>query len=190
MAKRRAPRRGQSLVEFAIVLPLLLVLFGGAVQYGVVFAAKNSLTQVARDTARWAATQTVNPCNSAAAAAPAEPLTHADQVATASSLIGYTSGTWASGPSGNFTAYANNTPLPASPPNTEGVEVVWSYSSGACPTSDNTTAAFVTIRLTHAVPLFIPGLQYLPSFGTCDGTGCHVSVSATSMFRMEPPTNP
>jgi hypothetical protein len=181
--------RGQSLVEFALVMPLLLVLMGGAVQLGVIFAAKNSLTQVARDTARWAAAQTIDPCSSAATPAPVvpQPMTQANAIASDSSLIGYSTGMWNAG---NFTVYADSTsttPLPATPPNGEGVEVVWSYAAGTCPPSDNSTAAFVTVRLTHTIPVLLAGLQYLPGLGTCDASGCHIAISATSMFRMEPP---
>jgi len=182
---RRSPT-GQSLVEFAIVVPILLVLIGGAVQFGVIFAARNGLTQIARDTARWAATQINSPCDSAATAtAPAvpQPLTKADSIATDSSLLGYTSGTWNST---NF-SFADNTPLPASPPNGEGVEVVWSHGTDPCPPLSNSTTAYVTVRVTHTVPVLLPGLQYLPGLGTCDGAGCHIALSATSMFRMEPP---
>ncbi|MGZ6299025.1 MAG: TadE/TadG family type IV pilus assembly protein, partial [Candidatus Limnocylindria bacterium] len=50
-------KRGQSLVEFALILPILLMLVGGIIQYGVVFATKHSLIQVGRDAGRWAATQ-------------------------------------------------------------------------------------------------------------------------------------
>jgi TadE-like protein len=187
----RPHARGQSLVEFAIVLPVLLVLVGGAVQFGVIFAAKNGLTQVTRDIARWAATQTYDPCNSAATATPPQPLTQADSIASVSSLIGYSSGAWNSG---NFRAYPGRSALPLSqalpsPPtdlNGDSVEVVWSYATGACPPSDNSTAAFVTVRVTHKVPLLLAGLQYMPGLGTCD-PDCHIALSSTSTFRMEPP---
>jgi Flp pilus assembly protein TadG len=187
-AGRRPPRRhrrkaGQSLVEFALVVPVLLLMIGGVVQLGVIFAAKNSLVQAARDTARWAATQTYLPCSNAAIAAPPQPLTQADTTATRTGLIGYSSGMW---DSAAFTAYADNVPLPATAPNQEGVEVVWSYASGTCPTTDNTVVAYVTVRLTHTIPLFLPGL-WLIAGGTCDGAGCHMPIDATSMFRMEPP---
>ena len=185
----RSSARGQSLVEFALILPILLLLFGGAVQYGFVFTAKNSLTQIARDTARWAATQDqYSPCSSAKDATPPQPVTEADAVARDALLAGYVPGAWHADPGGNFTWYADNTPLPSSPPNSEGVEVVWTLNSGpSCPPTGNSTVAFVTIRLTHAVPVILPGLQFLPAFGTCDASGCHISVTATSMFRMEPP---
>jgi Flp pilus assembly protein TadG len=174
---------GQSLVEFALVVPIILLMLGGVVQLGVIFAAKNSLVQVARDTARWAATQTYSPCRSAATDPTPQPLTRADSTAIDSGLIAYQSGMWSSG---NFTPYSDNTALPASPPNSEGVEVVWSYSSGSCPTTANTVLAYVTVRLTHTVPLFLPGLWLIPG-GLCNGSGCHLAIDATSLFRMEPP---
>ena len=176
----RPHARGQSTLEFALVLPILLVLFGGAVQFGVFFAAQNSLTQIARDTARWAATQSYVPC-SKAADSPSQLLARADEIATASALLGFTSGDW--GIRGNFT---NPSSLPASPPG-EGVEVVWSSEpGGACPPLDNVLAAYVTIRVTHDVPVMLPGFQYLPSIGTCDSSGCHLRLTSTSTFRMEP----
>jgi hypothetical protein len=185
-AGRRPHRRlrsGQSLVEFALVVPILLIMIGGVVQLGVIFAAKNSLVQAARDTARWASTQTYSPCNSAPTATPPEPLTQADATAISTGLIGYQGGMWSTP---TFTAYTDNFPLPASPPNDEGVEVVWSYATGSCPTTTNSVVAYVTVRLTHTVPLFLPGL-WLIAGGTCDGAGCHIATNATAMFRMEPP---
>jgi len=178
--------RAQSLVEFALVLPLLLVLIGGAVQFGVIFAGQNSLNQVARDIARWAATQTFTQCTDAANGAPPPLLYQADQIAQASSLIGYSAGMWNSGNFWHPVPDNYDSSLPASSPG-EGVEVVWSWESGgSCPPLDNVLAAYVTVRVTHSVPILLPGLQYLPSIGTCDPSGCHLLLSSTSMFRMEP----
>jgi Flp pilus assembly protein TadG len=180
-ARRRT--HGQSLVEFALVVPVIMLMIGGVIQLGVIFVAKNSLVHVARDTARWASTQTYSPCSSATTATPPEPLTQADLIAATSSLIDYQAGMWSAA---NFTPYADNVALPGSPPNAEGVEVVWSYATGSCPTADNTVQAYVTVRVTHSVPIFLPGLSLLPG-ATCDASGCHLATNATSMFRMEPP---
>jgi Flp pilus assembly protein TadG len=175
--------RGQSLVEFALILPILLMLVGGIIQYGVIFATKHSLIQVARDTGRWAATQGFDPCISASTASPPQPVTQADLIAQQSRLMGYTAGDWGAG---TFTAY-DNLPLPAAPLNTEGVEVAWSYQNGEpCPTVDSTTAAYVTVRVTHHAPVFLPGFAYLPGLGTCDSNGCYLTISTTARFRMEP----
>ncbi|MEX0626505.1 MAG: TadE/TadG family type IV pilus assembly protein [Chloroflexota bacterium] len=176
-------RRGQALVEFALVLPILLMLVGGIIQYGVIFATKHSLIQVARDTGRWAATQAFDPCLSATTASPPEPVTEADAIAQQSRLMGYAAGDWNAL---TFTAYADNEPMPATPPNSEWVEVVWSYQNGEpCPTVDSTTAAYVTVRLTHRAPVFLPGLAYLPGLGACDTNGCYLPITTTARFRME-----
>jgi hypothetical protein len=181
------------MVELALVAPVLLLLFGGAVQYAAVTATKHSMIQIARDTARWASTQTTyNPCNAAATAATPQPVTRADELALGAGLPGYSSGMWhgpANDPSGNFRSGTSQ--LPASPPPdpitgmpfTEGVEVAW--TGGACPTADNTVTAWVTVRVTHKIPIFLPGAWFIP--GLCSDSGCNLSLSSSSMFRMEPP---
>jgi hypothetical protein len=111
-------------------------------------------------------------------------VTEADAIAQQSRLMGYSAGAWNTG---SFTAYPDNSALPANPPSTEGVEVVWSYVTGEpCPTVDSTTAAYVTVRLTHRAPVLLPGIQFLPALGTCDSSGCYLVVSTTARFRMEP----
>ena len=47
-----ALRRGQGLVEFALVAPILLLMFFAVVQFGMILWAQNALTQVVRDTGR------------------------------------------------------------------------------------------------------------------------------------------
>jgi hypothetical protein len=183
---RKARQRGQSLVELALVTPVLLLLIGGAVQYALIMETRHELFQIARDTARWAATQTYDPCDDAAADTPPQPVSLADQLATSASLVAYTSGMW---DSSNFVVQAGA--MPASPPHREGVEVLWTVTPppppavpGSCPPADNTTRAFVTVRLTHGVPILFPGAWFVP--GLCNASGCDVSVSSTAMFRMEP----
>jgi len=177
---------GQSLVEFALILPILLVLIGGIVQYGIIFATRHSLIQVGRDAGRLAATQTFAPCSSATTQSPPQPVTLADELAQRSRLSGYVAGDWNSA---NFIVYPDNSSLPASPPNAEGVEVVWSSEASApCPTVDSTQAAFVTIRLSHRAPVVLPGFPWLPGLGTCDASGCYLAITATAQFRMEPAT--
>jgi Flp pilus assembly protein TadG len=192
---RSRRERGQSLVEFALILPILLLLIGGIVQYGVLFATKHSLIQVGRDVGRWAATQNVdaagNPllaCDDLATDTPPQPVTQADLIALQSHLIGYTAADWKAA---NFVAYADNTALPASPPNTQGVEVVWSYGTGQpCPTDNSDNVAWVTVRLTHRAPVLLPGLAFLPGIGTCDSNGCYLVQTTTAKFRMESSATP
>ena len=65
--KRMKSERGAAAVEFALVLPLLLLLLLGIVEFGRVYNAQMQLTAAARDGAR---VMTIN-SNSAAAAAEA-----------------------------------------------------------------------------------------------------------------------
>ena len=75
---------GQSLAEFAIVFPILMLIIGGIIQFGLIFWGQNTLNQVVRDTGRWAATQ--QSCNSAIAKPPL--VVTANNIAAASNLQG------------------------------------------------------------------------------------------------------
>ncbi len=170
--QKRTRGRGQALVETALVLPVLLLVIGGIVQVGILFWPQNTLTQVARDTGRWAATQQVSPCANGANAV----VTQADLIARSSSLLGYGANTWSGAPA----AY------PADPRPNEGVEVAWSEPSGTltpddCPPVDNSTPWFVTIRVNHTVDIFFPGMGFV-----CGGTADECYLSSTTQFRMEP----
>jgi Flp pilus assembly protein TadG len=144
--KRTWPARGQSLAEFALVFPVLMLIIGGIIQFGIIFWGQNTLTQIARDTGRWAATQ--DKCD-----ASVDILGTAKAIAASSSLIGSSAG-W------------------TSPTN---VDVSWTTTVGpACPPTDNTGVAFVTITLHHQVPIFFP---LIPGNG---------NIATSAQFRMEP----
>lgn len=151
--------RGQALVEFAIILPVFVLLLAGVVQFGILFWAQNTLTQVARDTGRWASTQAPpTGCSNAAGV-----VATANSLAASSGLIGYTSGSW-------------------SPAN---VRVTWRVDGGSvitaganrnCPPKTNQTAAWVKVVIEHDAPVFFPR-EFVPGDG-------HLTSSAE--FRMEP----
>jgi hypothetical protein len=123
---RRSERSGQSLAEFAIVFPVLFLIIAGIIQFGIIFWGQNTLNQVARDTGRWAATlQACTP------GAEASVVATANDVASASSLIGYSTAWTAS-------------------------DVTVSFSGSPCPPNDNTQVAWVTITIEHTVPIFFP----------------------------------
>lgn len=172
--------RGQSLLEFAFVLPILLLLFGGIVQIGTLIATNHTLVQIGRDVGRWAATQEIDPCEDLVTEA--QPYTRAHEIALESGLMGY-GGEW-SAPA-NFTSYGT-LGLPAAPPANAGVEVAWEIVSGTCPPDDSTTASFVTVRLAHEAPVLLPGFAYLPGIGN-NGV---LLVTTTAQFRMEPQAEP
>ncbi len=72
-AHLRAGERGQATVEFAIVLPLVLLLIVGMIEFGKAFNYWLSLNHLANETARWAAVDTVPPHDAAPAnTAPSE----------------------------------------------------------------------------------------------------------------------
>ena len=56
--ERTAGERGQATVEFAIVLPLVLLLIVGMIEFGKAFNYWLSLNHLANETARWAAVDT------------------------------------------------------------------------------------------------------------------------------------
>ena len=152
-ARRRS--RGQSLAEFALVAPVVLAVLGGIIQFGILFWAQNTITQVVRDTGRWAATQPN--CSD-----PSLVVDQANVIAATSALMGYSTTTF---------------------------NVTVSWDSSTCPV-DNTTVNYVHVTAIQKVPTFFPGMEYLPALGTCDGSGCHVDVTSTAQFRMEPNPNP
>jgi Flp pilus assembly protein TadG len=180
--------RGQSLAEFALVLPVFIALVGGIIQFGVLFWSQNTLTQVVRDTGRWAATRNITPCESADAALWAQ----ADSIAANGSLWGHTSTEFQS-PSGhtdlttsNYTAGGDTAVNAYSAANSMAVAWVWTSGTTTCPPTDNSSVVHVTIRMNQQVPTFFPGMQFLPGLGTCDVNGCHIVLSSTAQFRMEP----
>ena len=77
--------RGASALEFALVVPVLLVLIFGMIEFGLVFQAQLALTHAAREGARLAS---VNKYNAATVVARAFPLTPADGLAVASADLG------------------------------------------------------------------------------------------------------
>jgi TadE-like protein len=182
--------RGQSLVEFAIVAPIVIAIIGAIVQFGIVFWAQNTLTQVVRDTGRWEATQQATPCLSGASALVGQ----ADTIAGNSSLFGYVSGeftnNWTSANVLSTDASINAFTTPNS------MAVAWvdvpippaivPPSSDVCPPPNNSQVWHVTIKMNQTVPIFFPGMQFLPQLGTCDSSGCRITLSSTAQFRMEP----
>ena len=181
----RHARRGQTAVELALVLPLLLMLVGGIVQYGILIATSHTLTQVGRDLGRWVATQDAPDCPDIALPTPpatTSPIAQrAHDIAGETSLLGYEGSPWLT----NFVSY-DYAAMPASPPSDQGVEVAWNIVDGTCPPDNSETAAFVTVRLSHRAPVVLPGFGYLPGIGTCDAAGCYLEIATTAVFRMEP----
>lgn len=130
----RRHHAGQALAEFAIVVPVLALLIGGIIQFGTIFWSQQTLTQVVRDTGRWAATQTsCDDVNAVAATANA--------IAGNSTLFGYGS-VWSA--TASDTSSSNE------------VIVSWDSPTGTCPPEDNQDVIFVSVQIDHQIPLFFP----------------------------------
>lgn len=151
LSRSRHRSRGQSLVEFAIVFPVLMLILGGIIQFGIIFWGQNTLNQVVRDTGRWAATQQV--CAGTENAV----ISTANSIAQQSSLIGYTNS--------EFTTANTTVAWPVQPA---------PHAADPCPPRDNRDVRYVTISMTHSVPIFFP---FVPGNG---------QISSSTEFRMEP----
>ncbi len=192
-------RRGQSVAEFALVLPVLVAMLGGIIQFGLLFWAQNTLTQVVRDTGRWEATQQFIPTvlatgaggNGCSSQTNANALgNEANSIAASSSLLGYTAN--------EFAASTNPPQLQTTDAavsgyttTTNAIAVAWvedyeTTTPEGCSPRDNLASYHVTIRINHIVPVFFPGMQYLPGLGTCANGTCSIVLSSTAQFRMEP----
>jgi Flp pilus assembly protein TadG len=57
-SRRRSGARGQSLVEFALVLPVFLVILAGILDFGFMLYSRVTLINATREGARWAVNQT------------------------------------------------------------------------------------------------------------------------------------
>ena len=69
---RRRQEHGQSLVEFALVFPIFVLLLAGMIQFGMILWGQNTLNQLVRDTGRYAATRCSVPPTAAITASQAQ----------------------------------------------------------------------------------------------------------------------
>ena len=82
-----------AILEFALVaFGLFMFLVGAVIQFGLILWTTNTVTEIAHDAARWAATQSVSPCDSAASRTSVAGA--AGDVARRLALMGYTPGQW------------------------------------------------------------------------------------------------
>jgi TadE-like protein len=161
------------MVEFGLVIGLFMFVIGGLVQFGIILWSQNAITEVARETARWAVTQSASPCDSAPARTAVA--TVADKLARGASLVSYANGSWSS--ASTITSLGD-----------EGVGVDWlepgvvNPFATDCPPSDNASVWTVRVQVNHVIPIFIPGLQFIAP--ACGSPG--FCLSSTTELRMEP----
>jgi TadE-like protein len=168
---------GQALAEFALVGGLFFLLVTAIIQFALLMWSANTLTQVARDTARWAVTQSTTPCDSTVSrnALAAQ----ADNFAKEWNLLGHRTGTWTtagtiaslSGP-----GVAADWPIPPVAP---GGPPLFATD---CPPSNSSVAWSVQVKINQPVPIFFPGLQLIAP--SCGAPG--YCLTTTTEVRMEP----
>ena len=57
---KRSPAKGQAMAEFALILPLALLILFGIIQFGFLFASQIGMVNALREAARYASTSPVN----------------------------------------------------------------------------------------------------------------------------------
>lgn len=115
--------------------PVLFMVIAGTIQFGLIFWSQQTLTQIARDTGRWAATQ------SSCEGSSAQVTQLANDIAGHSTLFGYSPGQWTNGGT-----------LPSNK-----VIVSWPRDTGQpCPPTSNQEEAWVRVEIVHQVPIFFP----------------------------------
>ena len=124
------------MAEFAIVFPVLMLVIGGIIQFGLIFWGQNTLNQVVRDTGRWAAT--LQSCAGSEAAV----IATANQIAAQSALIGYTANEF------------NGTNTIVTWPPTDGPDA--GTAPDPCPPTSNQELGWIDIKISHRVPVFFP----------------------------------
>jgi Flp pilus assembly protein TadG len=125
----RPRTRGQSLAEFALVFPVLMVVIGGIIQFGIIFWGQNTLNQIVRDAGRYAVTE-----RDCSGPSQADVLTKIDSVASGSSFAG------------TITTKTLVMPTTAAP----------DPISDACPPASNNRQVWLRITVQAQVPIFFP----------------------------------
>jgi hypothetical protein len=162
LSRRRTQRprtRGQSLAEFALVFPVLMLILGGVIQFGIIFWGQNSLNQVVRDAGRFAVTE--QDCT-------------ATNEANITAKIGSLSSVLGAAKLG-----ASDITMPTNGEIVGGTADPISDDNGIltpnfCPPDDNADHVWIRIKVDAQVPIFFP---FVPGNG---------AISSTALFRMEP----
>ena len=162
------------MVEFALIAGLFILVVGAVIQFGAILWSQNTITQVARETARWAVTQSTSPCDSPASRAALAATAH--RLAREWLLVDHPAGSWSSAG-------------PISALGARGVGVDWPIPPASitlyetdCPPADNGLNWFVQVRVNHTVPILVPGLQFIAP--PCASPG--FCISSIAELRMEP----
>ncbi len=188
-AARRGPTghpRGQALVEFAMVAGILMLVVGALVQFSLIMWTQGAVTEIARETARWAVTQYQPPCDTGASRA--QIAGRATIFAQRTHLIAPQ--VWSTAGSSNATT-ASGVGVDWFPTGKEPRLAKWTtgdppidiYATD-CPPRDGRIPWSVRVRVSHVVPIFFPAVGAL--IGNCPSGQAGYCVTSTTELRMEP----
>jgi Flp pilus assembly protein TadG len=154
-ADGRAP--GQALVEFALVIPIFLLIMFAIIQLGLLFGGQNSLVNAVRETARYAA--------------PYRVISNADATTTCDLVVQ------------KLIDALQANPLTA---DTSGTRVVPFVEYTWQPDPDGTYYIQVSVQADYKFPLYVPLIStFLDGMdGTSDG---NLRLSASEEMRIENP---
>jgi hypothetical protein len=158
LARRpRSERHGQSLVEFALVVPILAVLLMSILQIGLLFFAQVGLTNAAREVARNASSIPIT--------------TKGDALAAANIYYGRLTNSSTGFLKRNVGFYSPAALVTAGSPRTE----VCYYKF---PDATGSTSIMARVRIEYSHPLFIPLIsQILDGFDGTNDNGYRLGVS-------------
>jgi Flp pilus assembly protein TadG len=142
----RQRSRGQSLAEFALVFPVLMLILGAVIQFGIIFWGQNSLNQVVRDAGRYAVTEAN--CSSASQT------DVSNQVTALTSSMG-------------VAKLMAGSPVITMPTNGELIGGQTDPVSDSCPATSNADHVWIRIKVDAQVPIFFP---FVPGGGVISST--------------------
>lgn len=161
LRRTRHRSRGQSLAEFALVFPVLMLVIGGIVQLGVLFWGQNSLNQLVRDAGRYAVTE--KNCSAGSVA----------DIQGKISSIASSMGVARIGTS--TVTMPTNGELVGAPPVADPISDKNGVAqANFCPPTTNADHVWLRISIDATVPIFFP---VVPGGG---------AISSSALFRMEP----
>jgi Flp pilus assembly protein TadG len=153
--------RGQGLVEFALVVPVFMLIVGGIIQFGIIFWGQNSLNQIVRDAGRYGVTE--KDCSATSNTDIQNKIT---SLASGTLIAAIGTVTVTLPTNGEI---INGQADPISDKN--GIT-----QANFCPATSNADHVWLRITVVARVPVFFPALP---------GNG---NISSTALFRMEPVT--
>lgn len=160
--RHRERSEGQAMVEFALILPIALLILMGIIQFGFLFAGHIGVTNAVRETARYGSTSPVN------------------DTATATT------------DAGNICTYLKNTAMTRVPGYSSsnvvtsgGQQTTVDYASYADPHGGTPTYSVrLTVHVEYKHPLLVPIVSAIID-GMDGTTDSHFQLGATEAMRVE-----